>query len=103
MIRSSRAGLSQSDVIIPVGGKVRWEIVQSAQEDSASLLADAVDPLIRLVSSPDGWDSGRLYPGQSYTRTFDQAGVYTYNDSAGHTATLRVSNIKYIYLPIVKR
>ena len=109
VVQSSRAGFSQAEVLIPVGGQVRWEIVQSPQEDAACLLADAVNPLIRLVSSPDpfasidGWDSGRLYPGQSYTRTFDRAGVYTYTDSAGHTAIIRVSNIKYVYLPAVRR
>ncbi len=109
VIQSSRAGFSQAEVLIPVGGQVRWEIVQSPQEDAACLLADAVNPLIRLVSSPDpfasidGWDSGRLYPGQSYTRTFDQAGVYTYTDSAGHSAIIRVSNTKYVYLPAVRR
>lgn len=109
VLQSSRAGLSQTDFTIPVGGKVRWDVIQSAREDSASLLADVVNPNIRLVSSPDpfastdGWDSGRLYPGQSYTHQFNNAGVYTYTDSAGHTAIIRVNNYKSIYLPAIRK
>ncbi len=111
VLQISRAGFSQADVSIPVGGKVRWDVVQGPQEDSISLLADVVDPLLHLISSldpmtiTDGWDSGRLYPGQSYTRQFNVAGVYTYTDSAGHTATIRVTDSprKYLFLPTVRR
>ena len=109
VLQSGRAGFSLAQMIIPVGGQVRWNIVQGPQEDSASLLADAANPLIRLVSSPDaitssdGWDSGRLYPGQSYTHQFNQPGVYTYTDSAGHTAIIRVTNTKPIFLPLLRK
>jgi hypothetical protein len=108
ILQSSRAGLSQVELTIPIGGKVRWDIIQSIQEDSASLLADAANPLIHLVSSPDpfasieGWDSGRLYPGQRYTHQFNNIGVYTYTDSAGHTALIRVVG-PGVFLPIIQK
>jgi plastocyanin len=109
VLTSSRAGFSQAQLTVPVGARVRWDVIQSFQEDSASLLADTANPLLHLVSSPDpfvstdGWDSGRLVPGESYTRQFDHSGVYTYTDSAGHTATITVGGMMALYLPIVKR
>ena len=111
-LQSSRAGLSQTLLTIPVGARVRWEITQSFQEDSTSLLADAVNPLLRLVSNPDpfasldGWDSGRLYPGQSYTRQFNHPGDYTYTDSAGHTALIRVTDSvsgQKVFIPMIRK
>jgi hypothetical protein len=72
------------------------------------LLSDIVDPLMRLVSDPDpfastnGWDSGRLYPGQSYSRQFNQPGSFTYTDSAGHTATINVG-FSSIFIPFIRK
>ena len=110
ILQSGRAGLSRVQLTLPVGGWVRWDIIQSLQEDSTSLLADVANPLLRLVSSPDpftssdGWDSGRLYPGQSYTRQFNHPGVYTYTDSAGHTATIRVAtSAASVFLPMIRK
>jgi len=108
VIRVSKDGFSQSVLNVPLGARVRWDVVQGIQEDSVSLLSDIVNPLLRLVSTPDpfastnGWDSGRLYPGQSYSRQFDQPGSYTYTDSAGHTATINVG-FSFIYVPFIKK
>ncbi|MDD5368877.1 MAG: right-handed parallel beta-helix repeat-containing protein, partial [Anaerolineaceae bacterium] len=111
VLQSSRAGFSQTELTIPIGGQVRWDIVQSPQEDSTSLVADVVNPLLHIISNPDafasidGWDSGRLYPGQSYTRQFNHPGDYSYTDSAGHTALIRVTDATTtpIYLPYIRR
>ncbi len=59
ILRVSRDGISQTELNIPLGAKVRWEIVQGIQEDSLSLLSDIVDPLLRLVSNPDPFASSK--------------------------------------------
>jgi hypothetical protein len=110
-LKTSLAGVSAATLTVPVGSVVRWQAVQGPQEDPAGLAAAAANPLLRLLSNPDpfasslGWDSGRLVPGESYTRKFDTIGTYAYSDSAGHTGRIQVTaaNSHHLYAPLVRR
>jgi len=110
-ITSTTAGFSQPILTIPVGSQVRWETSLNPQEDLNGLVIFATNPVLRLLSeldpfaSVEGWDSGRLIPGENYTRQFNTPGDYTYTDSVGHTAVIHVVPVetKMIFLPIVQK
>ena len=43
----------------------------------------------------DSWDSGDLYPGQTWTHTFDSPGRYLYKDRyAGSNGTIGIVNVQ---------
>jgi plastocyanin len=108
-LQTSLFGFSQSNLVVPPGSVVQWLAVQGAQEEMSDLISAETDPVLQLISSPDpfastsGWDSGRLIPGESYQYRFDIPGTYTYTDSAGHTAIIRVGVENKIFLPLVNR
>ncbi len=108
-LQTSLSGFSQSNLLVPPGSVVKWLAVQGAQEEMSDLISAQTDPVLQLVSSPDpfssitGWDSGRLIPGESYQYRLDTTGTYTYTDSVGHTAIIRVGVENKVYLPIIRR
>lgn len=108
-LQTSLSGFSQSNLLVPPGSVVKWLAVQGAQEEMSDLVSAQTDPVLHLVSSPDpfssltGWDSGRLIPGESYQYRLDSTGTYTYTDSVGHTAIIRVGVENKVYLPLVRR
>ena len=83
----------------------------SPLEDASDLIGTSTDPVLHLLSDPDpfasidGWDSGRMIPGESYTRQFNTQGTYTYTDGAGHTASVHVvpAGTQKIFLPILRK
>ena len=110
-LTSSTAGISQPNFTVPVGAQVRWVAALSPLEDASDLIGTSTDPVLHLLSDPDpfasidGWDSGRMIPGESYTRQFNTQGTYTYTDGAGHTASVHVvpAGTQKIFLPILRK
>jgi hypothetical protein len=108
-LQTSLSGFSRSNLLVPPGSIVKWLAVQGAQEEMSDLITAQTDPVLQLVSNPDpftsiaGWDSGRLIPGESYQYRFGATGTYTYTDSIGHTAIIRVGVENKVYLPIIRR
>ena len=111
MLTSSTAGISQPNFSVPLGAQVRWVAALSPLEDASDLIGTSTDPVLHLLSNPDpfasidGWDSGRMIPGESYTRQFNTLGTYTYTDGAGHTASIQVvpAGTQKIFLPILRK
>lgn len=110
-LTSSTAGISQPNFSVPLGAQVRWVAALSPLEDASDLVTTSADPVLHLLSNPDpfasidGWDSGRMIPGESYTRQFNTLGTYTYTDGAGHTASIQVvpAGTQKIFLPILRK
>ena len=82
----------------------------SPLEDANDLIPASADPVLHLLSDPDpfgsidGWDSGRLVPGESYTRQFNTPGDFTYTDGAGHRGMIHViqGGTHRVFLPILR-
>ncbi|PKO19096.1 MAG: hypothetical protein CVU39_00665 [Chloroflexi bacterium HGW-Chloroflexi-10] len=111
-VQTGLSGFSQPNLVVPVGSVVKWLAVQGGQEEMSDLVNAGIDPILQVISSPDpfastlGWDSGRLVPSESYQYRFNVPGIYTYTDSAGHTAVIRVGDNpagNMIFLPILVR
>ncbi len=110
-LTSSTAGISQPNFTVPVGAQVRWVAALSPLEDPGDLITASTDPVLHLLSNPDpfasidGLDSGRMVPGESYTRQFNTLGTFTYTDGAGHTASIQVvpAGTQKIFLPLLRK
>lgn len=82
-------------VTIKKGGTITWRdtsgIIHTVTDDPTM----AVDPAnANLPTGAEPWDSGNIEPGQTYSRTFDVAGDYTYfcipHETAGMVGTITV-------------
>jgi len=66
-------GFRPEEVTIAVGGTVKW--INKGQKDHS-----VSGPLFPMPSSNSPKTSGRLQPGESWTKKFDEAGYYGYTD-----------------------
>ena len=94
--------------MINTGETVEWVVPVDGMLRPDALVALVENPIVRILSSldpqtdPAGWDSGLLYPGQTFQHTFITPGDYTYSDGLGHTGTITVIADKiYLHLPFV--
>ena len=105
----SPSELSQPGVIIPVGGSVEWQATADIFTSALEFNQLMSNPLQRLLSDSDplldlnGWDAGRMAPGEVYHRLFNQAGIYSYSDGYGHSGQVVVTNQPPIFLPVIRR
>ncbi len=95
-------GMDQTTVQISVGGAVEWLSTLSPTAAPTDVLLYTQDPVLDVKSgtrngtavdatSPLGFDSGMVGPGQVYRRQFGQAGTYTFSDGVGHTGQVVVT------------
>jgi plastocyanin len=102
----SPQGITPAVITVPVGSQVEWLSTLTGGDILRDLLRFSDNPLLRPRSDLDpltdtrGWDGGMMVPGQSFRRQFTEAGVFSYTDGAGHTATVVVTG-RRIYLPLV--
>jgi hypothetical protein len=91
---------------------VEWISSPGSVPNLTTLISLAKNPVTRILSNLDplidalGFDGGRLAPGETYRRQFNQAGTYTYTDGYGHTGTVVVTgsaSSPFTYLPFVRR
>lgn len=71
--------LEPASLTIPRGARVTWQNIGSLPQTATCDPAAAPDT--SFVSLPDGataWDSGVLYPGMSWTYTFEIPGIYRF-------------------------
>jgi plastocyanin len=77
------------DLVVPAGSVVTWQNI--------SLLPQTVtcDPTkaqkasrVQIPDNAKPWDSGQLYPGQTWSYTFDTPGSYTYFSRAQESDAL---------------
>jgi plastocyanin len=100
-------GPSLSVIRIQPGQTVAWkadinidiplEQLRMWTENPISHVLSTLDPLADVL----GFDSGLLTPGQSYSRQFNQPGVYTYTDGYGNIGTIFVG--QGVYLPLIRK
>lgn len=64
---------------VPRGATVTW-LNKSYYSQSATCDPDqaADEGVVNLPEGSQPWDSGLLYPGQRFSKTFDTAGTYVY-------------------------
>jgi uncharacterized repeat protein (TIGR01451 family) len=108
IVKVTPQGISPTTLNIPLGSTVTWES-DLTNPSASELTRYTSNPILRLLSKLDvmvnvlGWDSGRLAPGQTYSRVFTQKGTYTYTDGMNHTSTIIVGNSYSVFLPFVKK
>ncbi len=82
---------SPPTITVTPGTTVTW-----VNNDSASHTATADN-----MSAAESWDSGTINPGKSYSKTFNQGGVYTYHCNI-HTymkGTIQVGAVTFSPMP----
>lgn len=79
-------------VWIESGGTVTWSVEGGSHTVTA--YHPAADRPNRLPEGAEGWDSGTLAEGETYERTFDEAGAYDYfcvpHEGSGMVGTVLV-------------
>ena len=70
---------SPATLTIPLGATVTW-LNKSYYSQSATCDPDQAgkNGIVNLPQGSQPWDSGLLYPGQRFTKTFDNPGTYVY-------------------------
>ena len=79
VLQQSEVHYSPATLTIPAGATVTW-LNKSYYSQSATCDPQQAGDF-NAVSLPQGaqtWDSGLLYPGQRYSKTFDTPGTYVY-------------------------
>lgn len=110
-VEIEQGGPSPAQLTIPAGSSVEWRLFTGAQTTLAELASWKEHPLIQArsgdaldpLTSPLGFDSGMLVPGQVYRRMFSVPGTYAYSDGAGHSAQVVVTGGYALYLPSLHR
>lgn len=107
-ITLSASGPVPAEITIPAGSAVEWLSELSGVLSPEELLPFILNPEIQALSEIDpqsnlqGWDSGMLLPGQTYTRRFTIPGTYTYTDGLGNSGQVIVEPYK-TFLPAIQR
>jgi plastocyanin len=71
-------GFTPSEIVINSGDTVTWVNIGSKSHTSTSWLKYQDENATEYVDLGKLWNSGDIKPGQSFTRTFSQAGKYEY-------------------------
>jgi plastocyanin len=79
MVEQSESHFDPASLTIPKGATVIWQNMSYYLQSATCDPSKAPDK--SFVSLPPGaqpWDSGELYPGQTYRHTFQTPGTYLY-------------------------
>jgi len=102
----SAAGFSPAILTVEPGAVIKWLNVDvaGASHTTTSITPTAlITANTRALAHTDGWDSGLLSPGESYSRQLNTIGDYTYQDSenSAYSGMVIVRAKQFIYLPLV--
>ncbi len=89
LVTQSRSHFEPSNLVIPPGAKVVWQNQAiypatvtcdpaKAKPVSANGVSATSTTYVKLPKGASPWDSGTLYPGQTWAYTFRTPGVYLY-------------------------
>lgn len=95
--------ITPSTLEVQPGALVEWTATLPATASAGDVLAQSQNPTLHAVvkdrngtaidsTNPAGFDSGMLTPGQAFRRQFALAGVYAYDDGAGHVGHIVVAS-----------
>ncbi len=79
VVEQSQIHYEPDTLTIPRGATVTW-LNKSYYSQSATCdpKKEGDNSIASLPTDAQAWDSGLLYPGQRFTRTFDTPGTYVY-------------------------